>query len=195
MMSPEVVPSGLHAYSCIMTGVSLRHICLVVVACAIVSCGTGRNFHQVDGNVWRSSQPEKRDFLALEKDGIREVLNLRRYHSDDGIAGNLVCHHVRMRAGKISDREVLEALRVLVAAKQPIVVHCWHGSDRTGAVIAMYRMVVQRWPREKAIAEMMEPQYGHHAGVFPNVREYLETVDVERIRRQLRAEGLLSGTA
>ncbi|WAC20653.1 tyrosine-protein phosphatase [Luteolibacter sp. SL250] len=167
----------------------------VAVAFSIASCGVGANLHQVDANVWRSSQPEKRDFRAMEKDGIREVLNLRRYHSDDAIAGNLVCHHVRMRAGKISDKEMLEALRVLAAAKQPIVVHCWHGSDRTGAVIAMYRMVIQRWPREKAIAEVLDPRYGHHADVFPNVREYLETVDVEKMRRLLREEGLLSGTA
>jgi protein tyrosine/serine phosphatase len=52
-------------------------------------------------------------------------------------------------------------------------------------VIAMYRMVVQRWPREKAIAELMEPRHGHHATVFPNIRLYLETVDIERIRREV----------
>lgn len=178
-----------------MTKAVLRHLLSAVMACFIASCGAGTNLHQVDGNVWRSSQPEKRDFRALEKDGIREVLNLRRYHSDDAIAGNLVCHHVRMTAGKINDKNMLEALRVLAAAKQPIVVHCWHGSDRTGAVIAMYRMVIRGWPRERAIAEMVDPRYGHHAGVFPNVREYLENVDVEKMRRQLRAEGLLSGTA
>jgi tyrosine-protein phosphatase SIW14 len=183
------------AYPFIMPGMTLRHIPLVMTAFFIASCGAGTNLHQVDGNVWRSSQPEKRDFRALEKDGIREVLNLRRYHSDDAIAGNLVCHHVRMTAGKINDRDMLEALRVLAAAKQPIVVHCWHGSDPTGAVIAMYRMVIQRWPRKKAIAEMTDPRYGHHAGIFPNVREYLENVDVEKMRRQLREEGLLSGTA
>jgi hypothetical protein len=44
---------------------------------------------------------------------------------------------------------------------------------------------VQDWPREKAIAELTDPRHGHHADVFPNIREYLETVDVEKIRRQV----------
>lgn len=71
----------------------------VMVFAFAVSCGTGPNLHEVDGKVWRSSQPAKEDFADLEKAGIREVLNLRRYHSDDEAAGNLKCHHVRMRAG------------------------------------------------------------------------------------------------
>lgn len=160
----------------------------------LASCGVGTNLHQVDAKVWRSSQPEKQDFHQLEKAGIREVLNLRRYHSDDEIAGDLVCHHVRMRAGKLNDADMFAALKVLSTAKQPIVVHCWHGSDRTGAVIAMYRMVVQGWSRKKAIDEMMDPKYGHHADTFPNVREYLEKVDVEQMRRQLSKAGTVNGT-
>jgi protein tyrosine/serine phosphatase len=52
-------------------------------------------------------------------------------------------------------------------------------------VVAMYRMVVQNWPREKAIAELSAPRHGHHAEVFPNIREYLETVDVEKIRHEV----------
>lgn len=158
---------------------------LAGVILTLASCGVGPNLHQVDAKVWRSSQPGKQQFAELEKTGIGEVLNLRRYHSDDELAGNLKCHHVRMRAGNLNDGDMLEVLRILVNAEDPIVVHCWHGSDRTGAVVALYRMVVQRWPREKAIAEMTEPQYGHHADTFPNIREYLENVDVEAMRRKL----------
>lgn len=94
-------------------------------------------------------------------------------------------HHIRMTAGKIRDEDIVAALRIMVAADKPLLVHCFHGSDRTGAVIAMYRMVVQGWPREKAVAEFMDPQYGHHADIFPNIRHYLETVDIGKIRRQV----------
>lgn len=172
----------------------LQQLSISLIAVLLAACTTGANLHQVDAKVWRSSQPAKQDFRELEKEGIREVLNLRRYHSDDELAGDLVCHHVRMSAGKINDRDMLEALRILAAAEQPIVVHCWHGSDRTGAVIAMYRMVIQRWPRERAIKELMDPKYGHHADVFPNVRQYLETVDVEKMRRRLRTSVRVSET-
>lgn len=49
----------------------------------------------------------------------------------------------------------------------------------------MYRMVVENWQREKAIAEFLQPGYGYHAATYPNIRRYLESVDVQAIRRQL----------
>lgn len=43
-----------------------------------------------------------------------------------------------------------------------MVVHCWHGSDRTGAVIAAYRIVQQGWSQHDAIDEMINGGYGFH---------------------------------
>lgn len=160
-------------------------VMIAVVACFLSACAGPPNLHRVDGKVWRSGQPTRHDFRKLEGEGIGEVLCLRRWHSDRELAPELERHQVRMSAGRIRDAEIVAALRVMVAADEPLLVHCLHGSDRTGAVVAMYRMVVQRWPREKAIAEFMEPEFGHHAEVFPNIREYLEAVDVGKIRREL----------
>ncbi|WP_367870204.1 tyrosine-protein phosphatase [Luteolibacter sp. Populi] len=159
---------------------------VLLVSALLAACSGPANLHRVDVKVWRSSQPQKYQFEALAKDhGIGEVLCLRRWHSDDEKGKNLELHHVRMNAGSVRNEEIVEALRVLVSAEKPVLVHCLHGSDRTGAVVAMYRMVVQRWTREKAIAEFSDPQYGHHAEWFPNIRQYLETVDVEEIRRRV----------
>ncbi len=155
------------------------------------ACSGPGNLHQVDAKVWRCSQPAKYQFASLARqDGIGEVLNLRQWHDDADLAKGLSCHRVRMDAGKIRDEDIVSALRVLVSADKPVLVHCWHGSDRTGVVVAMYRMVVQGWPREKAITEFTEPQYGYHAKWFPNVREYLEKVDVEAIRREVYEEAV-----
>lgn len=152
----------------------------------LAACSAPANLHRVDAKVWRSSQPLKYQYAALARDeGIGEVLCLRRWHDDKGKADTLRCHHVRMNAGKIRDEDIVAALRVLASAEKPVLVHCLHGSDRTGVVIAMYRMVVQNWPREEAIKEFTDPVYGYHAGWFPNVRKYLEHVDVEEIRREV----------
>ena len=48
-------------------------------------------------------------------------------------------------------------------ASGPVLVHCLHGSDRTGTIVAMYRIVEQGWTREAAIAEMTGGGYGYHA--------------------------------
>ncbi len=156
-------------------------------ALALAACSGPANLHRVDEKVWRSSQPGRHHFHALEEQGIGEVLSLRRWHSDRQEAPHLKLHHIRMTAGEIRDEDMISALRILASSEKPVLVHCFHGSDRTGVVIAMYRMVVQRWPREKAIAEFLDPKYGHHAKVFPNIRRYLETVDVGRIRGEVYA--------
>lgn len=45
-----------------------------------------------------------------------------------------------------------------------IYVHCKHGVDRTGMVIASYRIIEQRWSVEDAIDEMMK--HGFHRIYF-----------------------------
>lgn len=159
----------------------------MAAALLLASCAATPNLHRVDERVWRSGQPTRMNFRELEKQGIGEVLCLRRWHSDKEEAGeDMKLHHVRMRAGSIRDEDIVAALRIMVAAESPLLVHCFHGADRTGVVIAMYRMVVQDWSRERAIAELIDEAHGHHAEVFPNIREYLETVDVAKIREEVR---------
>jgi protein tyrosine phosphatase (PTP) superfamily phosphohydrolase (DUF442 family) len=157
--------------------------CLLLVSCAAPL----RNLHRVDAQVWRSSQPDAVGFQELKSAGIGEVLSLRHYHGDERLADGLVLHRVPMDAERIRDADIVAALKVLTRSNKPVLVHCWHGSDRTGVVVAMYRMVVQNWSREKAIAELNDPAYGHHAGAYPNIQRYLETVDVQKIRRELRS--------
>jgi protein tyrosine/serine phosphatase len=57
----------------------------------------------------------------------------------------------------ITKPEALEiefALKTLSAATSPIFIHCAHGADRTGLVIALYRMKCQKWTKESAHDEM-----------------------------------------
>lgn len=118
---------------------------------------------------------------------MRWVLNLRLTHDDAAAAAGpgLTLLHVPMRAGNIKDDQVLKAVRFLDGCPKPVVVHCWHGSDRTGCVAAVYRMVLQGWPREKALAEFKSPAYGCHEGWYPNIEAYLRSVDVEALRASL----------
>ena len=105
------------------------------------------NFHRVDDKVWRSAQPEKQNFPELKQLGIKEILNLREWHDDSSKAGNTaIClHKVAMDAGDFREKDLLQAVKILRDSQGPILVHCWHGSDRTGMVIALYRMVVNGW--------------------------------------------------
>lgn len=203
MQSRTAHPSPL----CIVTG---RPLCRAAVAYLLLACMSGLaasprirpvewarpvigarlgNFYQVSGDLFRSRQPDQRDLPDLQALGIRSVLNLREFHSDadEAKSGGLKLYRVPMNAGKINDGVVLQALSVLATAPRPLLIHCWHGSDRTGAVVALYRMVFQAWPKEQAIDEFVNGGYGYHRRSFPEIESYLETVDVERLKRAIPA--------
>lgn len=59
--------------------------------------------------------------------------------------------HVSMNAGNFTEQQVLEALTVIAESPKPVLVHCLHGSDRTGTIVAMYRMVCQGWNKQQSL--------------------------------------------
>jgi len=144
------------------------------------------NLHQIDYGIFRSEQPDKLDFANLEKFGITEVLNLRRWHSDEKEAKktNLILLHVPMRAEKIKDVDVIQALKIIKNRKGNILIHCKHGSDRTGLIIAMYRIVFQNYTKEQAIKEMTEGGFGFHK-IYKNIIGYIQQVNVEKIKQEI----------
>jgi tyrosine-protein phosphatase SIW14 len=154
---------------------------------APIPSGHLRNFYKIDDKVYRSAQPDRIGFQELSTLGIRNVLSLREYHSDDdGKDLGLNLYRVKMEAGEITTEKVVEALRIIRKAEGPILIHCWHGSDRTGLVSAMYRIVFQGWTREDAIEELMRGGYGYHS-LYRNIPEFIRQADIETIRKEVLA--------
>ncbi len=145
------------------------------------------NLYQVDRDVYRSEQPDDGDFRDLSRFGVKEVLNLRDNNSDDSEAEGLrlKLHRVEMDTGSVSEAEIIQALSIMQNRKGPILVHCWHGSDRTGVTIAAYRIIFNEWSKENALDEMINGGYGYHASVFPNLVKLIENLDVRKIRHEL----------
>ena len=144
------------------------------------------NLYKIDSGVYRSEQPSHEDFKALEKYGIGEALNLRNRHSDDDEAAgtNVKLHRVKTKAHSINEEQLIEALRIIKNRKAPIVIHCHHGSDRTGAVCALYRVVFQNVSKEDAIHEMTEGGFGFHR-IYKNIIRRIKEADIEQIRRKV----------
>jgi hypothetical protein len=46
---------------------------------------------------------------------------------------------------------------------------------------AVYRISVQGWTKERAIAEMTEGGFGFHAG-FRNLAEFIRNLDIEKVK-------------
>jgi protein tyrosine/serine phosphatase len=119
------------------------------------------NFHQVDGHLYRGAQPSARDFPSLARMGVKTVLDLR-----DG-AGHVRGEQKQVQAAGMryvslpmngleapSEQQIARALEILQdEASGPVFVHCRRGADRTGTVVACYRIAHDRWPNQKALDE------------------------------------------
>jgi protein tyrosine/serine phosphatase len=149
------------------------------------------NLYRVTATVYRSAQPTPAGMKNLMALGIRTVVDLRAglFHSDTNeLRGTtLLNEELSVHAWHMEDEDVVRTLRVLRSPDGgPYLVHCLQGADRTGTMIAMYRMVIQAWPREQAIEEMVNGGYGFHA-YWTNILSYLRQVDVERIRARVES--------
>lgn len=150
--------------------------------------GDSPNFFRVTPTLYRSAQLGRADVAALVPLGIKTVLGLRAFHTDDQWLrdSGIQIRRVKIYTWRISDENVVAALRAIRTAERdgPVLLHCWHGADRTGLISAMYRVLFQGWSKQQALDELLHGGYGYHA-MWTNIPTYLRQVDVEKIRSQL----------
>lgn len=145
------------------------------------------NAYRVSPNLYRSGQPDEDGFRIIEAAGIKSILNLREYHSDDDEAEgtSLKLIHYPVAAGKVSEQDIEAILKLLRNAPKPVLVHCWHGSDRTGIVVAAYRIIEQKHPVEAAEKEFTDERFGHHEFWYGNLRKLLRNTDWNALRKRV----------
>lgn len=121
------------------------------------------NFHQVDERVYRGAQPTGAGFSYLAKIGVKTVLDLRengqRSSREAALVTSLGMHYVHVPMSGLTPPTRADITRVLVlmedGASGTVFVHCLRGADRTGAVIAAYRIDHDRWDNYRAWREAM----------------------------------------
>ncbi|WP_422104444.1 tyrosine-protein phosphatase [Winogradskyella sp.] len=146
-----------------------------------------KRLYKVSDSVYRSEQPSKKGFTELEAIGVKTILNLRRLKDDNRKAKhtNLVLEHIRLKSKTVDQEDIINALKVIRDAEKPVLIHCWHGSDRTGVITAAYRIIFQDWTKEAAINELRQPEFGYHENWYPNLMELLNDLNIEQIKTEL----------
>ncbi len=145
------------------------------------------NLYSINDFIYRSEQPSKKGFKELEASGVKTIINLRRLRNDNKKARNtnLKLEHIPLATKKITEDDIIEVMQLIQNAKKPLLVHCWHGSDRTGVMIAAYRIVFENWTKKDAIDEFKLKEFGYHIKKYPNLLNLLENLDTEKIKTQL----------
>lgn len=146
------------------------------------------NLHLIAPGLYRSAQPRAQDVAALQRLGIRTVVSLRSFNSDEAVfkGSGITLVRVPINTWHIGDEQVVKALRALRAARAsgPVLLHCQHGADRTGVISAVLRMTEQGWSRKQAMDEMFRGGYGYHT-LWRNIPAYLQRVDAQALQARV----------
>jgi len=158
---------------------------------------TVSNFGKVTEGIYRGGRPRKAGIEELKAMGLKTIINLdgiapmqetddgrdeRKWTTDAGIK----YIYIPMSPIAAPTTELIDAAlkQMLDPANQPVFVHCYRGSDRTGMVIAAYRITVDGWPVERAFEEMK--RYGHAYKILYDWKDGLYQFE-ERVKRPVAA--------
>jgi len=153
------------------------------------------NFGKVTNEIWRGAQPTTAGYKNLVESGkVKSFLSLRHGTNRDtatlkveNIQG-VRCFQVAMREwdpGQDNLRQLALAVKTLKRLSdnpqtRPVYVHCKAGRNRTGFVVATYRIVYQGWTPEEAVREM---RAYHFARPYSRVEWFLKNLDVPRFTK------------
>lgn len=144
------------------------------------------NFHKVDEKLYRSTQPSKKAFMVMHDYGIKSVVDLRQWHSDEDLIKDTGVKHYKfpLNASKVTYEDLVKIVATIESLHGKVLVHCLHGSDRTGVVVAAYR-IYHGWDKKRAVEEFTKGGYGYHAFWFPNLKNLLLSLDEQRFRNDV----------
>jgi len=137
------------------------------------------NAGKVSETLLRGAQPSAQGLAELKKLGVTTIVDLR------GNSGPVAWERAQveslgMRFVNIpvlgwsapDSAKVAQFLKVVQQdPTQKIFVHCYYGEDRTGVMVATYRIAQQNWTPEQAAAEMNS--FGFHYHLYPGMKTYV----------------------
>ena len=127
------------------------------------------NFHQVDEKVYRGAQPTEEGFRYLSSLGIKIVIDLREHDGrslrEERSVTAAGMQYINVPMTGLTPPTAAEMGKILAvledSAGGPVFVHCRRGADRTGAVIAAYRIDHDNWDSMRALDEAMSDHMSH----------------------------------
>lgn len=150
------------------------------------------NFGEVTSELYRGGQPTLQGLRTLAKMGVNTIVDVRLTGADKERqeANQLGMQFVALPWHCLSPKDEVFArfLKLLQDnQRKKVFVHCRYGDDRTGMMIAAYRMAVQGWTPKEAEKEMS--RFGFHRMLCPSLVRYEKNFP-ERLKKHAAFESL-----
>lgn len=153
------------------------------------------NLYKVDNYLYRSEQLRQADIPLIKANHIDAIISLRFFDQDEDqelineVAQNadVTLYNQPLKSWHVTPAEVaqiLQKIKTLQAQNQHVLVHCYHGADRTGLIIAMHRIIHQGWTIDQARKEMTKGGFGYHP-IWINLENMLNPATVQAVRQEL----------
>ena len=111
--------------------------------------------------MYRGGQPSNADLADLKRLGVATIVDLRGSGSsvrrEKRAAEALGMHFINFPLSGVfapHDNDVAAVLKILESAPKPVFVHCWKGDDRTGVILACWRIRHDGWSNARALNEV-----------------------------------------
>ena len=118
-------------------------------------------FRQVSERLYRGAQPRDGGLSRLRDLGINTIINLRgssaRTRAQEAEAHAIGLNYFNVALpnwGRPQDARVRRILEIIAAPENGrVFIHCRTGVDRTGMIVALFRMTHDGWSAHDALAE------------------------------------------
>jgi len=143
------------------------------------------NYDRVNDGLCRGAQPDALGMQSLQRLGVKTIVNLRKTNDvwapeeAQARAAGMTYTNVPMSGTRRpTDQQVAKVLSIIETFPGPVFIHCKHGADRTGTIIACYRLKHDQWSSKAALLEAR--QHGMSGWVFGMkryVKDYAASMD------------------
>jgi protein tyrosine/serine phosphatase len=135
------------------------------------------NFAQVSPELYRGARPTNDGLKYLADIGVIAVIDLQEWYDFawlERFAVRKMMYYEKLSCNPWHPEleDVRYFLSIIGEAEAcPVFVHCRQGCDRTGQMVACYRIAVQGWSADDAIAELYA--FGYHANLYPEIETFI----------------------
>ena len=138
------------------------------------------NFGRITPRLYRGGQPSEDGIAGLRALGVNTIISFtlgeEGARAEAAQAARLGMNYVSLpwSTEDVPDPEQVHVFLDYLRdhPELTVFVHCKAGADRTGVMIALARMTLDRWPAQKAVDEMNAFHY--HFLFLPHLQRFVE---------------------